>query len=360
MNKVQLQEYIRVLLLLIVIFSLCLFQSCSKSQSDIDNINIPFTKEVAMDTFIKLSPDEGAKFYNNKRKDYPFMDSLYNDSILPILKHCNYYELKKTTEQLKDTPYYDTVYKWTKKSRQEYLQSIEHEIEEHNQLQQQTFKSTIIPVIEMDIDSMLEKDVTEIIDNYAGGLFNYKKIFFFFGRNKKDFKKMFWEKFDVDKYTQHIKDHINTYFDTINKKQNKYCKEITGKEFDEPLNINDPEFVVGLSPRTVKQVEKYTSGEKTEMTTEAIKDWIAPAVIGAASGGLSTLYDIGSFAYDIKNTIDDIKLQKLSNDERLSYICQNDVSFQIRKYYLNQWTKRVIKAIDKNNKKLYTQIEEEL
>lgn len=212
----------------------------------------------------------------------------------------------------------------------------------------------------MDVDSMLEEDIKKIINDYAGGLFNWRKLAFFFGRNRDDFKDMFWDKFDVDKYTKHIEKHVKAYFDITLQQQNKYCQNIIGKSFNESMKIEYPEFIVGLSPRTLKHIQTYTHGETKEMTEETIRDWVAPAVLGAMSGGLSVIYDIGTFAYDIKVSVDDIKAQKLDNDDRLAYVCRNDVAFQIRNYYLDKWTAMVNKAIDNNNKKLYNKICSEL
>lgn len=338
--------------------------ACSDNKDMKVSDDVPFTATVVMDTFVKMSPQEGARFYASNREEYPFLDTLYRDSVLPFVGYCDYYEMKQTARELAGTPYFDKVNGWLGKVRGEYLSTLSKEIQDNGKLQKEVFAKTVLPVIEMDVDSMLEEDIKDIIDDYAGGLFNWHKLAFIFGRNRDDFKDMFWDKFDVDKYTEHIEEHVKAYFDITLQQQNSYCKNITGKDFNEPMKIEYPEFMVGLSPRTLKHVQEYTHGETKEMTEEAIRDWVVPAALGLASGGTSlpvnTIYGIGTLAYDIKVTIDDIKAQKLDNDDRLAYVCRNDVSFQIRDYYLDKWTAMVNKAIDENNKKLYEKISAEL
>jgi len=334
--------------------------ACSDNKDMKISSDKPFTAAVAMDTFVKMTPQEGARFYAANRKEYPFLDTLYRDSVLPFVGYCDYYEMKQTAKELVGTPFHDKVVEWTNKVRGEYLSSLSKEIEANGKLQKEAFAKTVLPAIEMEVDSILEEDIKDIINDYAGGWFNWRKLFFFFGRDRNDFKDMFWKKFDVDKYTKHIEEHVKTYFDITLRQQDNYCRNVIGKEFDEPMKIEYPEFMVGLSKPTLKHIEKYTHGETEEMTAEAIRDWVVPAALGAISGGIGALYDIGTFAYDIKVSIDDIKAENLDNDTRLTYVCRNDISFQIRDYYLDKWTAMVNRAIDENNKKLYDKISAEL
>lgn len=322
--------------------------------------NLPLTETAAMDTFVKLSPQEGARFYVANRDEYAFLNMLYIDSVLPFVSYCDYYEMKSTAKELAGTPCADTVNEWLGKVREEYLSTLSKEIHANGELQKKAFAETVLPAIEMDVDSMLEDDIKDIINDYAGGWFNWRKLFFFIGRGRNDFKGMFWEKFDTLKYTKHIEEHVKAYFDLTLQQQNSYCKNVIGKGFNEPMKIEYPNFVVGLSPRTMKHIETYTHGETEEMTEELVRDWVVPAALATMSGGISTIYDIGTFAYDIKVSIDDIKAPKLDNDDRLAYVCRNDVSFQIRGYYLDKWTAMVNRAIDENNRKLYNKIKSEL
>jgi hypothetical protein len=342
----------------LILLLFCFLFSCSDEK--VKTKIIPLTPHAAMQKFINMSPVKGAMYYAQNRNKYAFMDELYGDSILPVVGYCNYYELKKIAFILKNTPYSDVISNWRDISKKNYLISISKEVQANCALEKETFNKMILPAIEMDVDSMLEIDMTEIISKYSGGLFNYRKLIFFFGRDKKDFKKMFWDKFDRDKYIQHISDHIQTYLNLTSEKQNRYCEYITGKGFKESMSIDDPDMVVGLSRSSVRHVAKYTSGEKDAMVEDALKDWVAPMAIGTISGGLGTLYDIGSWAYDIKVSFDDVKAEKIDPDDMVRYVCANDVSYQLKNYYLNRCTYRVRKAIDKSNKRLLDKIKSEL
>lgn len=101
--------------------------ACSDNKDMKIDENVPFTATVAMDTFIKLSPQEGARFYTSNRDKYPFLDTLYRDSVLPFVGYCNFYEMKQTAKELAGTSYYDKVNEWLKKVRDEYLLSLSNE-----------------------------------------------------------------------------------------------------------------------------------------------------------------------------------------------------------------------------------------
>jgi hypothetical protein len=309
-----------------------------------------------MQKFIDLSPVEGAKFYATNRGKYNFLDSIYGNTILPIIKDCNYYELREIALLLKNTPFYESATRLYELSKKQYVLSISKEIQANCNLEKETFNKAILPSIEMDIDSMLEKDMKEILSKYSGGILNYRKLSFFFGRDKNDFKKMFWDKFDENKYIQHISKHIQAYLDLTSEKQNSFCKTITGLEFNEPMNISYPKLVVGLSKSSIKHVAKYTLGEKDEIVQDVLENWVAPIAIGAVSGGLGTIYDISSMAYDVKVSMDEVKAEKIDPDDMVRYVCANDISYQIKNFFLNICTTKVKKALNKSNKQLLNTI----
>lgn len=339
---------------LITFFLLCLsLFSCNKNNNTEDFRITPVT---AMEQFLRLSPIEGAKFYKEQRSIYPFLDNLYGDSIVPALIYCNYYELKSICEWLKGTPYHNTVLQLYQDIKSEYEQSIYEEIEERIKKEQHVFKSCILPAIELEVDSMLERDIKKTMNKYAGGFLNYKKMNFLIGRGRNDFKRMFWEDFDLEKYRVHISKHIQTYLDTISKRQNYYCKEITGITYEERILMDTPELKIGLSKSTLKHIQNYTKNQSDKILTDIVKDWITPAVLAGVSGGVSTIYDIGTFAYDIKVTIDDIKNEKIDPDDMVKYVCNHDLSYQIDNYYLNLCLEKVNVLIIESNHKLYNKI----
>ncbi len=339
------------ILISIVLFSLIVvFCSCNESSN---RPTEQLTPKIALDSITKMSPENGAAFYKENRGRYNFLDQLYQDSIVPALKYCNYYELKQICHNLQNTPCHDLVLEFFQTAKEVYAESIRKEIKHNSELEKSIFKKTIIPSIEMGTDSLLNEDIEDVFNKYAGGFMNYRKLNFLFGRNKTDFKNMFWEKIDTAKYQTHIRAYIQAYLDTICSKQNAYCLQIINKNFNHKMTMTDPMMRIGLTKSTLQHIQKYTSGQTDEILMEAVKDYVVPLALAGATGGVSTLYDIGSTVYDVKVTIDDIKAQKIDPDDMVKYVCAHDLSYQIENFYIPQCEKRVNEMIDNANKELY-------
>lgn len=327
-----------------------IFYSCGDENKKVD---IVFTESMAMDSILKLNPEDGARFYKENRTKYVFFDDLYSDSVVPILASCNYYELKKVRVMLKNTPCYEIVDKYFQSAKEQYSSVIYRELKDNSELEKQIFNKIIIPIIEMSVDSMLDDDIDEVFSSYAGGFMNYRKLNFLFGRDRNDFKEMFWEKLDTAKYQEHIKHYVQTYLDTVSLKQNEYCMQVVNHKFDSKMIMTNPTMRIGLTKSTLTHIQKYTSGQTDEILVEAVKDYVVPLALAGATGGISTLYDIGNTVYDVKVTIDDIKAQKVDPDDMVKYVCAHDLSYQIENYYLPKCKKKVYDMIDDSNKKLY-------
>ena len=330
-----------------------LIQSCSNQD---DNKVVPLTEQSAMDSIIEKSPIDGAKFYITNRSGNAFFDRLYNDSIVPALRFCNYYELNEICGILKNTICYNRVYEFFKEKKEEYVSSVTLELKQNCEIEKAIFEKIIMPAIVMGVDSMLDEDIGAVFSKYAGGLLNYRKLHFLFGRDRNDFKDMFWEKLDTAKYQEHIRTYIQAYLDTINLKQKEYCLQIVNKEFNNKMILENPMMKIGLTSSTLKHIQKYTLGQKDEILEEAVKDYVVPLALAGVSGGVSTLYDIGSTVYDIKVTIDDIKKQNVNPDDMVKYVCAHDLSFQIENYYMPQCKDIVMGLIDDSNEKLLNYI----
>ena len=165
-----------------------------------------------MTQFKELTPKEGAEYYMDNRDDYSFLDTLYRDSIMPAVLSCNYFDMDSVAHVLKGTTFEKGIQPVRDQKRNTLINQIEEELSSNSNKQCQAFQECYLPSLEMSIDSMLQEDVSDIMDDYAGGFLNYKKLSFFFGRNRNDFKKMFWEKFDTLKYQDQIKSYINNFF----------------------------------------------------------------------------------------------------------------------------------------------------
>ena len=339
---------------IIIILCFSILASCSNNVKE----EKAFTEKDAMDKFTQISMEQGALFYAENREKYDFLDDLYVDSILPVIVESNYYDLKKVYLLTRKTPFVDFIEPYYNAARSDFLEAVKQELKENTEIQKDAFVTEVLPLIEIEVDSMLNADIEKVIDEYAGGILNYKKLYFFTGRNTDDFKNFWNDNIDINRYREHICQHINSYFEQINEIRKQYCKNITGRNFNDLLKpIELPLLSFALSEESIQQIATFIQGEKDAITKDALKDWIAPIIIGGLTDGTGTaLYEIGTLAYDVKVTIDDLKLQKLSPEEQLQDICSNQISTQIMNEYLSLCTQMVLEEIEESNHKLFSAI----
>lgn len=336
--------------------------SCSLNSSSEE----PYlTPEIAINQLAELSPTEGAQFFVNNREQYPFLDTLYVDNIVPIVGQCSFDTINAVKKCVEKTPADDALSPYYNETREDYLAGLNQEIKENAISQKKAFVDYIVPAMQVEIDSLLEVDMSEVMSKYSGGFMNWRKLKFWFGTGSDDFEKIWNENIDNDKYTECVAKYINTYLDSLAVQRNNYYNDIIENgDFESETRISQATMDLLLAKKCVREVKKFTEKEKDEMTTSFLKDWVAPTILGAFSGGVGTVvswaYDAGNFLYDVKVTLDDIKSQKLDSEEVIKYACMENIGFQIRQAYLKYYTERVFRNIDENSNKLYNSISENL
>lgn len=336
--------------------------SCSLNSSSEE----PYlTPEIAINQLAELSPTEGAQFFVNNREQYPFLDTLYVDNIVPIVGQCSFDTINAVKKCVEKTPADDALSPYYNETREDYLAGLNQEIKENAISQKKAFVDYIVPAMQVEIDSLLEVDMSEVMSKYSGGFMNWRKLKFWFGTGSDDFEKIWNENIDNDKYTECVAKYINTYLDSLAVQRNNYYNDIIENgDFESETRISQATMDLLLAKKCVREVKKFTEKEKDEMTTSFLKDWVAPTILGAFSGGVGTVvswaYDAGNFLYDVKITLDDIKSQKLDSEEVIKYACMENIGFQIRQAYLKYYTERVFRNIDENSDKLYNIISENL
>lgn len=336
--------------------------SCSLNSSSEE----PYlTPEIAINQLVELSPTEGAQFFVNNREQYPFLDTLYVDNIVPIVGQCSFDTINAVKKCVEKTPADDALSPYYNETREDYLAGLNQEIKENAISQKKAFVDYIVPAMQVEIDSLLEVDMSEVMSKYSGGFMNWRKLKFWFGTGSDDFEKIWNENIDNDKYTECVAKYINTYLDSLAVQRNNYYNDIIENgDFESETRISQATMDLLLAKKCVREVKKFTEKEKDEMTTSFLKDWVDPTILGAFSGGVGTVvswaYDAGNFLYDVKVTLDDIKSQKLDSEEVIKYACMENIGFQIRQAYLKYYTERVFRNIDENSDKLYNIISENL
>lgn len=335
-------------LILIFIF----VASCGNRKSE-----VPFTRENAMQKFLEMSPEQGAIFYAKNRLTYSFLDSFYRDSILPAITNCSYNELKNINTALKNTPLKEILANYFNNVRKMYLRDIHTEILNNTNLQKKVFEQEVLPLMEVELDAMVTADMEDVIDKYAGGFLNYRKLEFFFGKDEKDFKEL-WKKYiHIQSYNEHMNKYVETYLDSICKFQEAYLHSVTGRKINKKLKIDIPHISINISSDVLGQVNDFTTGEKMAMTTELIKDYAAPLAIGALTGGVgSVIYEIGNTSYDVYDLYQDIENEQIEPEEQLLSVCVEEINDKIKKQYFQAVQNAVIERIENSNQVLYNLI----
>lgn len=318
------------------------------------------TKEDVLNVFAKLSPTEGAKYYYTHRNSFVFIDSLYGEKVFPALETCDYFELKQVYQILKSTSYSAQLKDWLGNKRPAVLAHIKQEIAENEEIELQTIDEEVLPALNLELDSLIEDNMDDIFESYAGGVMNYKKLAFFMGRNSTEFVNLFNKDIALQKYEKCAKDYAQNYIYIVNFQQSKYCSSLTGKPFSYKANIVMPKSRVNLNKQTITFIKDYTRDEKFDMAFFAIRDFAVPMVIGAATGGLgyaTYVYDAATLTYDVAQAFNS---NEISKDDMVKFMCEDDVAQQINNHYMLCVRKQLINHVKLSNKKLCDQVLKDL
>ena len=138
--------------------------------------SLELSREEALSRLQELSPEEGATFYVENRENNPVLDSLYSDCVIPALMECDYFSLRNLTRILYDTPVYESVEVIKDEKAKEIQSEIELEVDSICLAEHEMFDKHYLASLEMGVDSLLEVDVEQIMDDYAGGILNVKNL----------------------------------------------------------------------------------------------------------------------------------------------------------------------------------------
>ena len=315
------------------------------------------TRAEVLDSLSSKTPYEGALFYMNNRNNIEFLDSIYENTVMPAMESCDYMELKEVGRVLKKTKYSNTISSWMEAKRPEFLQDIKAELAHNEQTEISAIDNYIIPTLELELDSLVDNNVDDILNSYSGGIFNYRKLAFLVGRDSSKFVSIFNENVDIVGFGKTVSEYAQNYMYIISHQQNEYCKSLTGKVFNYNAVFTHPRPTVNLSKNTIGFIQTYTDNEAKEVVNSAVNDYAASIALGFVSGGASLAYDIATMGYDIVQTI---RNTEVSQEDMARYLCEQDVIDQIKVIYTTSVRKQLIHHIKTSNKLLYKKIEKEL
>lgn len=257
------------------------------------------TRAEVLDSLSSKTPYEGALFYMNNRNNIEFLDSIYENTVMPAMESCDYMELKEVGSVLKKTKYSNTISSWMEAKRPEFLQEIKAELAHNEQTEISAIDNYIIPALELELDSLVDNNVDDILNSYSGGIFNYRKLAFLVGRDSSKFVSIFDENVDIVGFGKAVSEYAQNYMYIISHQQNEYCKSLTGKVFNYNAVFTHPKPTVKLSKNTIGFIQTYTDNEAIDVINSAIDDFAASIALGFVSGGASLAYDIATMGYDI-------------------------------------------------------------
>ena len=266
-----------------------------------------FSRAEVLDSLSSKTPYEGALFYVKNRNHIEFLDSIYEYTIIPALESCDYLELKEVNKVLRNTKYNHTISSWMAEQRPKFLQSIKAEIGQNEKSEIRAVDNYIIPTLNLELDSLIENNVDDILNSYSGGVLNYRKLAFLVGRDSSKFVSIFDKNVDVMGFSKTVSEYAQNSMLIITHQQSKYCKALTGKAFNNEVAFTFPKPTVNLSKNTVDFIQTYTDNETKEMIVSAVDDYATSIATGFVSGGASLIYDIADIGYGI--------LQAFQNNE---------------------------------------------
>lgn len=299
--------------------------SCSRDRK------VRLTPREAMKTFRSMSVDSGAMYYAQQRSLYPFLDTLYRDSILPVLETCSYFEIKAAYFYLEKTPVADEVQTLFQIVREDLLYEIKEDLEQMNQREQDMFITNMLPMIDLGIDSIVQKNIKKTVSQYAGGLLNFRKLYFMVGVNEKKFSECWHNNVNVDCYEAYLKSCINDYCQMIVENKVDYISSFIECKQDFYILDSPLDFQVELSSRVFNSVAEFTKKERNDLFVVFFKDFVAPALLSYISAPISVIYESINLGYDVFSvTKEDLENQEYDENMFLSDLCSEDIENQIQ------------------------------
>lgn len=296
----------------------------------ISNIKLHEANTYSYNEAVKLmnnmTLEEVSEFFIINYNQNEYLIPYYIDSVLPLLSDIPYKELYKIYTILSDSPINDYVLPIYLENKESLSYQIIEEQSKNRSLFIETLKNEIIPIMELDMDSVLYSDIARIVNDYSGGLFEYKKIGFLFGRNERDFKE-YWDKTFTNNnlvYDIMLLTYINDYLKQVEGCRNEYYREFI-PSYECHLTDLSKAFKIKMNFTNEHRdiIKMYTSGEGWDYLSSFAKDISIDVIAGLTGGsiggpigsviGFSTglIASVGLSVYDVINDLKEISPEEL-------------------------------------------------
>lgn len=330
--------------------------SCGKDKNKPEE---QLTYDEAVMNMMDMEPADAAWYYNVNRKKFSFMDSLFVEEIIPMLEDCSLQDIKDVFYKVVGTPVEEYVYCLYDDKKIEFLDGVETELDSLAEIEFFTFLDEFMPIVEVCLDSAVSEDVGKVMEEFAGGFLNINKLSFFGGETGKRFKEKWEECINYEVYDELLRTLTCDFAEEISNLHSAYYQTATGyQRSNSPMSVEVPSIEYNISQQVADQVGVYVSGELKGMLWSAFKDYVVPAALDAMTGGAySTIYEVGNLAYDVKVTYDEIQSEDPTPEERLIYLCCNDLENHIDNTYIGILTENVANMLLQEKENLLLEIE---
>ena len=324
-----------IVVLIMAAVNLC---GCSKRES------LLHTKEEILDSLYSMTPKEILAFIEINRADYSYIDQIFIDSIFPALDEFSYLELKQLKPSFSKlypelTEEFGNILAYTKF---EFRTSITSELDAMEESFYTFINDELFPMLSLQTDSIVSESVSDIIDNYSGGLMNYRKLNFFTGRDEKEFQEIWEMKFSCGIIEDKTLEIISVFANNVSVAFEQYAKDCLDVKLELGNNIKPVPYESKLTSNQLEKIRTYTVTETDEIAVSAIRDFIIPTGLALipGAGQIGKIYDTVTFLIDVNKIWQDIQNHKLSaEDILLSELIGHLENNKNNQGYVDAWIK---------------------
>ena len=276
------------------------------------------------------SPEDGAYYYVHRREYYDFFDELYCDKVIPVLLEGEYRDAKEVMRIISGTPAGDVFEPLFLEMKYNYQNYLYDQLDKMTSSLKESYERDIQSLLPVIVDSVLTESSKFIVNEYAGGFLNYKKIGLFFSSdNFKRFERIALNSLEKRIVEQEIDKVCSRYFQSMVDNYSDCHLSL----FGDSLIINIPQLpsCVEIIPEfgvMETEINTYSREEGNEYMVAVFKDGIIPIAMIPLTGGVGTAiavgYDLATFGYDAYECYRDIANMELSFEEKMElYIASN-------------------------------------
>ena len=318
--------------LIIVLFVACVFVYLAAIfAGNIPKPKVPeLNEEQVLSVLSYKSPEDGAYYYVHRREYYDFFDELYCDKVIPVLLEGEYRDAKEVMRIISGTPAGDVFEPLFLEMKYNYQNYLYDQIDKMTSSLKESYERDIQSLLPVIVDSVITESSKFIVNEYAGGFLNYKKIGLFFSSdNFKRFERIALNSLEKRIVEQEIDKVCSRYFQSMVDNYSDCHLSL----FGDSLKINIPQLpsCVEIIPELgvmETEINAYSREGGNEYMVAVFKDGIIPIAMIPLTGGVGTViaegYDLATFGYDAYECYRDIANMELSFEEKMElYIASN-------------------------------------